>query len=126
EIYTKEEILALYFNTVPFSGDTYGIESAAQKFFNTKTKNLTLAQAATLVGTLKANHNFNPKFFPERSQQRRDIVLKQMVKYGFIDENKADEIIGSPIELEYQDFALSNRAAPFFMEQVKQQANQLL
>ena len=84
EVYSKEDILALYFNTVPFSDNTYGIESAARKFYNTTAKELTLSQSATLVGTLKASHSYNPRLFPERSQLRRDVVLQQMEKYGYI------------------------------------------
>src|SRR5690606_40780499 len=75
-IYSKKEILTLYFNTVPFPDNTYGIESASQKFFNTKTRLLNLSQAATLVGTLKANNGYNPRLYPERSQQRRDLVIQ--------------------------------------------------
>ena len=82
-IYSKNEILTLYFNTVPFPDNTFGIESTAHKFFNKTTKKLTLSEAATLIGTLKANHSYNPRLFPERSQLRRDVVLQQMIKYGY-------------------------------------------
>ena len=65
DVYSKKEILNLYFNTVPFSDNTFGIESAARKFYNTTTSNLTLNQSATLVGTLKASHYYNPGYFPK-------------------------------------------------------------
>ena len=77
-LYSKQDIIALYLNTVPFSENVFGIESASQRFFSAKTKNLSLAQSATLVGTLKAPHGYNPRLFPERSQLRRDVVLQQM------------------------------------------------
>jgi penicillin-binding protein 1A len=84
DIYSKEEIIGLYFNTVPFSDNTYGIESAAMKFFSTPAKDLELEEAATLVGSLKANHYYNPRLFPKRSLERRNVVLSQMNKYGYL------------------------------------------
>ena len=89
-VYSKQEILELYFNIVPFSGNTYGIESASQLFFNKTTSELELQEAATLVGTLKANHSYNPRLFPERSQLRRDVVLTQMQKYNYISSQEAN------------------------------------
>ena len=105
EIYSKKEILRLYFNTVPFSDNTYGIESASVKFFNKHTRELSLPEAATLVGSLKANHSYNPRLFPERSQLRRDVVLQQMVKYNFISEAKASKAMQQKIALDYQYYA---------------------
>src|SRR5690606_9688379 len=61
KIYSKKEILTMYLNTVPFPDNTYGVESASEKFFNAHTQDLTLSQAATLVGSLKANHGYNPR-----------------------------------------------------------------
>ncbi len=126
EVYSKHEILALYFNTVPFSGNTYGIESAAQKFFNTDTEELTLAQSATLIGTLKANHSFNPRLFPERSQLRRDVVLHQMVKYGYLSEERAAEIMAKKIDINYRIYSSSKGLAPYFRQHIKQLAQQIL
>src|SRR5699024_9433643 len=126
KIYAKDEILTLYLNTVPFSGDTYGIESAAQKFFNVKTKDLTLSQAATLVGTLKANHSYNPRLFPERSQLRRDVVIKQMGKYGFITTAETEEILKEKIEINYKNYGSSTAPAPYFMEQVRKETENIL
>ena len=121
EIYTKQEILALYFNTVPFPDNTYGIESAAQKFFNKTTSQLTLSQSATLIGTLKANHSYNPRLFPERSQLRRDVVLKQMVKYEYLSSQKADKTMSKSIALDYQYFNHDLGLAPYFREEVKKE-----
>lgn len=121
DIYSKKEILTLYFNTVPFSDNTYGIESAAQKFFNKTTQQLTLSEAATLIGTLKANHSFNPRLFPERSQLRRDVVLQQMVKYGYISANRSNQTMNQPIQLNYQHFNHDLGLAPYFREEVKKE-----
>ncbi|WP_109298865.1 penicillin-binding protein 1A [Aquimarina sp. AU474] len=121
EIYSKEEILTLYFNTVPFPDNTYGIESAAQKFFNKTTNQLSLSESATLIGTLKANHSYNPRLFPERSQLRRDVVIKQMVKYGYLNTNRANHVINKSIELDYQYFNHDLGLAPYFREEVKKE-----
>src|SRR5690606_17822382 len=83
-IYSKKEILTLYLNTVPFPDNTYGVESASRKFFNTKTRFLNLSQTATLVGSLKANTSYNPRLYPERSQQRRDLIINLMKNQGAI------------------------------------------
>ncbi|WP_378187064.1 transglycosylase domain-containing protein [Aquimarina sp. W85] len=125
-IYSKSEILTLYFNTVPFPDNTYGIESAAQKFFNKTTKALTLSEAAVLVGSLKANNGYNPRLYPKRSRARRDIVLQQMVKYEYLDEDRANKTTQDTIALDYQYFNHDMGVAPYFREAVKKQLDSLL
>ena len=125
-IYSKNEILTLYFNTVPFPDNTFGIESTAHKFFNKTTKKLTLSEAATLIGTLKANHSYNPRLFPERSQLRRDVVLQQMIKYGYLSQQEANAAMDQPINLDYQYYDHNQGLAPYFREQVKQDVISLL
>ena len=125
-IYSKNEILTLYFNTVPFPDNTFGIESTAHKFFNKTTKELTLSEAATLIGTLKANHSYNPRLFPERSQLRRDVVLQQMIKYGYLSQQEANAAMDQPINLDYQYYDHNQGLAPYFREQVKQDVISLL
>jgi penicillin-binding protein 1A len=126
KIYSKEDIIALYLNTVPFSENVFGIESASQRFFNTKTKNLDLSQAATLVGTLKAPHGFNPRLFPERSQLRRDVVLQQMHKYGYIDESAKITTSEIPLETDYRKFNHNDGVAPYFREKIRLEVKTLL
>ena len=118
-VYTKKDILTLYLNTVPFSENTFGIESASQKFFKTTTKNLNLSQAATLVGTLKASHSYNPRLFPERSQLRRDVVLQQMQLNGYIDESLQQQTMSQPLEIDYRVFKHDEGTAAYFREQVR-------
>ena len=125
-IYSKNEIIAMYLNTVPFSENVFGIESAAQRFFNTKTKDLDLAQSATLVGTLKATHSFNPRLFPERSQLRRDVVLQQMEKYGFIKEDLKTTTSDIPLTTNYKKINANNGVAPYFRERVRQDVKTLI
>ncbi len=126
EVYTKNQILTLYLNTVPFSGNTYGIESAAQKFFGVQTHDLSILQSATLVGTLKANHSYNPHLFPGKSELRRDVVLRQMVKYGYLSEEKAERLMEKPIKLNYKSFASGVGLAPYFREYIRKRAGDLL
>lgn len=125
-IYTKEDIIALYLNTVPFSENTFGIESASQKFFNTKATDLSLSQAATLVGTLKATHSYNPRLFPERSQLRRDVVLQQMEKYSYIDEATKVKASQLPLEVDYRTFSHNNGIAPYFREKIRLEVKTVL
>lgn len=125
-IYSKKDILTLYLNTVPFPDNTYGVESAAQKFFNKSASTLTLSEAATLVGTLKANNYYNPRLYLQRSKSRRDVVLNQMVKYAYINQEKAAQIISDSLILDYHSFNHDVGLAPYFREQVKQELQKIL
>lgn len=126
DLYSKEEILTLYLNTVPFPDNTYGIESASQKFFNKHTKNLNLLEAATLIGSLKANNSYNPRLFPEKSLDRRNVVLNQMVKYNYLPEPSFENISATPIILDYQYYAPNQGLAPYFRAEVKKQLDFIL
>ena len=120
-VYAKEEIIALYLNTVPFGDHTFGIESASRRFFNIKAKELKVEQAAVLIGMLKANYGFNPRVFPEQSLQRRNVVLGQMHKYGYLSQAGLDTSVTKPIALEYTPLGLHEGLAPYFREQIRQQ-----
>jgi len=100
--YTKNEILVMYLNTVPFGSNTFGIKSASRTFFNTTPDSLKTEQAALLVGVLKAQSRYSPILNPERALFRRNIVLNQMRKYGFIGEHEFDSLSVLPIELQYR------------------------
>ncbi|CAM4142548.1 penicillin-binding protein 1A [Gillisia hiemivivida] len=126
EIYDKEEILTLYLNTVPFSDNTFGIESAAMKFFNKSTKNLSLEESAVLVGMLKANHSYNPRIFPEKSRFRRDVVFQQMEKYGYLTEEQMQQAKQSDIKLDYQYYNHDQGLAPYFREQLRKDVTDIL
>jgi penicillin-binding protein 1A len=100
--YTKNEILTMYLNTVPFGGESIlGIKSAARTFFNTTPDSLTIEQSAILVGMLKATTAFNPRINPDRSIVRRNTVINQMVKYGALSEEVADSVKQIPITVDY-------------------------
>ncbi len=125
-IYSKEEILTMYLNTVPFSDNTYGIESASRKFFNKPANQLTKAEAATLVGTLKANNFYNPRLHPQRSLERRNVVLKQMVKYGNISQDSVNFYTKKALGIDYKSFNHDVGIAPYFREQVKKELAAIL
>ncbi|WP_445737098.1 penicillin-binding protein 1A [Mariniflexile sp.] len=125
-IYSKEDILTMYLNTVPFPDNTYGVESAARKFFNKPAMQLTKAEAATLVGTLKANNYYNPRLYPERSLQRRNVVLNQMVKYGNMPQDSVNFYTKQALGLDYKSFNHDVGIAPYFREQVKKELAAIL
>ncbi|MFI5138065.1 MAG: transglycosylase domain-containing protein [Sphingobacteriales bacterium] len=99
-VYSKDEILTLYLNTVPFGNNSFGIKTASLKFFNKTPDKVSPAEAATLIGMLKATSTYNPINNPERSMERRNIVLGQMVKYGALSKADYDESAKTPIKLD--------------------------
>lgn len=99
--YTKREILVMYLNTVPFGHETFGIKSASRVFFDTTPDSLKLEQAAVLVGLLQAPTRYSPLRNPENSETRRNIVLGQMEKYGFIGEELRDSVVNLPLETNF-------------------------
>ncbi len=119
KVYSKQEILELYLNTVPMGGDLYGIERAARRFFNTSADSIKLEEAAVLVGMLKATTTYNPRLNLEKSRQRRNVVLNQMVKYEYISAQKASELKEKPIELKYRYETHNDGLAPYFREQLR-------
>jgi len=125
-VYSKNELVQLYFNTVPFSDNTYGIESASMKFFNKHTMDLKLEEAAVLVGMLKASHYYNPRIFPERSRLRRDVVLMQMAKYDYLSTPQAEEAKMLPLVLDYRSYSHDKGIAPYFREQVRKDVSGIL
>ncbi len=125
-VYTKDEILELYLNTVSFGEDTYGIEMGSYRFFNKPPADLTLNESATLAGLLQATTLYNPYRNPERSLQRRNIVLSQMARYGMITQEEAAENYTSDLEVDYNRSALAHEMAPYFREQLRRQLVQLL
>ncbi len=118
-IYSKEELVTLYLNTVPFADNVFGIQAAAERFYSKSASNLSIDQAAVLVGMLKATHSYNPRLFPDRAFVRRNVVLKQMVKYDKLDSVKADSLRAQPVELVYNKISFHQGLAPYFREYVK-------
>ena len=125
KVYSKQEIITLYLNTVPFSDNTYGIETASYRFFSKPTKELTLNEAATLVGTLKANNSYNPRTAPQRSEERRNVVLSKMKKNGLLSEKAYEVHRKDSLRIAYN--SLDNEGfAPYLREQIRLQLPEIL
>ncbi|MEM6285573.1 MAG: transglycosylase domain-containing protein [Bacteroidota bacterium] len=118
-VYTKDEILELYLNTVPFLYNAWGIEMAARTYFSTDAGSLDRLQAATLVGMLKGTSSYNPKRNPERARARRNVVLGQMVKYGDLPEAEAAALAEQPLGLRFERQPMQTSRAPHFTEHVR-------
>ena len=114
--FTKDEIVALYLNTVPFGDNIYGIRNASRTFFQKEPALLTTNESAVLVGMLKGNTIYNPRRDPRRSQLRRNIVLAQMVKNNYLSKPAADSIKAQPIPLNYKKMEDNSGIAPYFRE----------
>ena len=123
--YSKEEILTLYLNTVPFGENIYGIETAASQYFNKKVEELTIEEAAVLTGMLKATSFYHPVLHPENAKKRRNIVLDQMEKYAFLQPVTADSLRMLPLITDYNNSA-SEGIADYFLVQVKNETKRIL
>jgi len=118
--YAKNEILAMYFNTVDFGNNSMGIKSAAATYFNKTPADLTIEESALLVGMLKAPTKFSPKRNPIASLQRRNVVIDQLFKYKYLTKNERDSIRELPIDL--SQFAMQHHAtgmATYFREYLR-------
>ncbi len=118
-VYTKDEILELYLNTVPFLYNAHGIEMAARTYFSTDAGSLDRLQAATLVGMLKGTSSYNPRRNPERALARRNVVLGQMVTYGDLPEAEAAALRDEPMGLRFERQPMQTSRAPHFTEHVR-------
>lgn len=123
KVYTKEEILALYLNTVGFGDNAFGIETASVRFFNKKPIELTLQESAVLVGMLKATTLYNPVRNPQNSLDRRNVVLQQMEKYGFLYQSQMDSLKALPLNIDYTLTTHNEGIATYFREHLR---NELL
>lgn len=99
--YTKEEIIALYLNYFDFLHNAVGIKTAANTYFNKEPKDLTVCEAATLIGLCKNPSLFNPVRYPERAKERRNVVLSQMVKAGYMDRAEYQNYSSEPLTLNF-------------------------
>ena len=101
-IYSKQEIITMYANTVDFGSNAFGIKTAAKTYFNTTPRDLTTEQAATLVGMLKATTYYNPLSHPDNSIRRRNQVLRNMVTHNDLTQQQCDSLMQLPIKLDYK------------------------
>ncbi|WP_337042485.1 penicillin-binding protein 1A [Emticicia sp. 17c] len=117
--YTKQEIMEKYLNTIEFSSGAFGIRSATKTYFKKEPSEVTLEEAAVLVGMIQNPSRFNPKFHPEAAKNRRNIVFDQMVKYDKLSPASAEALKKAPITLNYQPESHNTGLAPYFREFLK-------
>jgi penicillin-binding protein 1A len=124
--YTKQEILMMYLNTVSFGNNTYGIKTAARTYFNKEPYQLNVEEGALLVGMLQNPSLWNPRIHEDRAVIRRNVVLGQMMKYGFLTAGQFARYKDKPIQL---DFSVENQntgAAPYFRSNIKDELKKWL
>ena len=117
--YSKEEILSMYLNTVDYGSNAYGIKAASHIFFSKKPSELEVEEAAVLVGLLKAPTAYSPVRNPENANRRRNVVLSQMQKYGYISEVEYKEKSSNPIKLHYNPQSHDEGIATYFREMLR-------
>jgi len=125
-IYSKEELLTLYLNTVSFSDNTFGVKVASKRFFNTNPNDIRLEEAAVLVGMLKGTSYYNPIKHPKRAQNRRNTVLNQMVKYGYLAKSTVDALLTKPLKLKYSMEGNTEGSGTYFREHLRGELKRLL
>jgi penicillin-binding protein 1A len=119
--YTKEEIIAMYLNKFDFVNNAVGIKSAAQVYFNTTPAELSVQESAMLVGMCKNPSLFNPNRRPEMTQERRNVVMSQMKKYGYLTELEYDSLKVLPIVLDFKKASHNEGLAPYLREYLRGQ-----
>lgn len=117
--FTKQEILALYLNTVSFSDNVYGIRNASRTFFSKEPDRLSIQEAAVLIGMLKATGKYNPRTNIKASFYRRNTVIDQMVRNSYVTTEVAEKIKKDPIKLNYKKLNENNGIAPYFLDVIK-------
>ncbi|MCB9359700.1 MAG: transglycosylase domain-containing protein [Flavobacteriales bacterium] len=120
EVYTKKEILMLYLNTVSFGEDTYGINTACERFFSKTALTINKEEAAVLIGMLKSPSYYNPRTKPENAKQRRNVVLHQAYANQFITENEKDSLQNLPLIVNYKRLSHNEGRATHFREHLRQ------
>lgn len=118
--YTKEEIIAHYLNYFDFLHNAVGIKTAAKTYFNKEPSQLTLVESATLVGLCKNPSLYNPVRYPDRSKERRNVVLAQMLKSGHLTKQEYEEACNEPLKLDFHRTDHKDGTAPYFREFLRQ------
>lgn len=119
--YTKQEIMAMYLNEVSFGNNAYGIQVACRTYFQKELKDVSLTEAATLIGLLQNPSLYDPRVRPERTLERRNVVLGQLAKYEFITEEDLPKLQAEDLNLHYRVENQNTGAAPYFREAIRQQ-----
>ena len=117
--YTKEEIIAMYLNTVEFGSNAFGIKSAARTFFNKFPSELNAQESAMLVGVVNKPTRYSPVLNPERALSRRNLVIARMKQMGYINRHQRDSLQALPIELDYHPVSHNSGTATYFREMLR-------
>ena len=117
--FTKEEILTMYLNKFDFLNNAVGIKMASNTYFSKEPKDLSVIEAATLVGMCKNPARFNPRRFNERTRDRRNVVIGQMERAGHLTSAEADSLKKEPLELKYRKVDHKEGPAPYFREYLR-------
>ena len=117
--YTKEEILTLYLNYFDFLYNAVGIKTAANVYFGKLPKDLNIVESATLVGMCKNPSYFNPVRYPDRTRNRRNVVLEQMLKAGFLTEAACDSLKQEPLKLRFHRVDHKDGSATYLREYLR-------
>ena len=117
--YSKDEILSMYLNTVDYGSNAFGIKAASHTFFTKLPSELEVEEAAVLVGLLKAPTTYNPVRNPENALKRRNTVLSQMEKYGYLTSEQLEAKSAQPIKLKYNPQAHDEGIATYFREMLR-------
>ena len=123
--YSKDELVTLYLNTVPFGENIYGVKLAAQRFFGVEPLALKTEQVAVLVGMLKANSSYHPVWHPEASRERRNVVLRRMAEQGYLSAPARDSLMALPLVVE-STRAGERAEAGYFVDRVKTEVEAIL
>lgn len=118
--FTKEEIITLYLNTVPFSNGAYGVRIASETYFNKEVSQLSLQEIAVLVGLLQNNRDFDPAHFPDQSKRKRNQVLRKLLTHGVIaTRHEYDSIAALPLKLDFRVQSHNRGLATYFRSALK-------
>lgn len=119
--YTKREIIELYLNTVEFPNSAFGIEAASETHYGKPAKDLTISESAMMIGSVNAVYAYNPRLFPERARNRRNVVLAQMRKRGFINDKAYQSLSQDSVRLDYHPPSKSETESQYFGQYVRKQ-----
>ena len=124
--YTKKEIISMYLNEFNFINGAYGIKSASEIYFSKEQETLEIQEAAMLIGMLKNPALYNPIRDPERTKNRRNVVLFQMKKNGVITQEEYDELTKKELGINFNRATHNDGLAPYFREQLRQEVKEIL
>ena len=121
--YTKEEIMDMYLNAIFFGSNAYGVRAASQTFFAKEPADLTVEESATLVGMVNKPTRYNPALNPDKALVRRNFVIGQMEKAGYLTKEQRDSIQQIPITIDYQVQDHNAGLAPYFRDMLRRIMN---